>query len=578
MAIFLVLSYADAISQETILVDEVLANVPLKKCDSVIVSPMAFKNAGRSTISFTSMYDFTRAFDHDEFLGILKSTPCLITIMKSDNLTETIEIIESLNKMAGLSFENKEKYFLIVSTKIIYETLQNKTYNFNTYIIGPTKNEERELDIISLCPVLGQRYAMIKPGTCEPSLQHPSGKVLQVSWAGQLPYVSGAELKAMDIFAKAFNFTSVINDDKSFNAMSTKVHAKEREIGIGEQVFWSTAYQVHEYLPWMFVLTFPIGSQLPYKINSYDTLMNPFDVYIWIFTIAASICVFLTLVLIQGLWTRTSEDPLPHGWLFQDVVLCLTVAIDESIPHKWFTRRSFLNARRLLIIQWLMWANILSWGYKGILLSKLVTVTYNKPIDTLQQMDQSDLPFYIPDITILSTMVELDPRDVVKRIKTKGVSLPFRDVFIEDTNQKMENGEIMLMASDTHWKSLENRVHQSKEPLARFFTSCIVPRGSPLLHIFNSATHWLQACGIFEKIRNEVMNNKDIHSLAKIEEKEPLTILQLLACLILWGSGIFLAIIIFTGEICSTMNINRSVNVSPPSSNDMLLSQTWQLF
>ena len=69
-------------------------------------------------------------------------------------------------------------------------------------------------------------------------------------------------------------------------------------------------------------------------------------------------------------------------------------------------------------------------------MSKLATISYNRPIDTLQQMDQSDLPFYIPDVTITSTMVALDPRDVVKSLKTKGVSLKFRDVFIEDTHKK----------------------------------------------------------------------------------------------------------------------------------------------
>ena len=299
----------------------------------------------------------------------------------------------------------------------------------------------------------------------------------------------------------------------------------------------------------MYVLYFPIGSQLPYKLNSYDTLINVFDINIWIFTIAASTCVFVVLVV----WTRTSGETSPHTWLFQDILLCLIVAIDETIPYKWFTRRSFYNARRLLIIQWLIWANILSYAYKGVLLSKLATITYNSPIDTLQQVAQSDLPFYIPDVTITSTMVALDPRDVVKSIKSKGVSLKFRDVFIEDTNKKIENGEIMLLASNTHWKSLENRIHQSKEPLARLFTSYIVPRGSPLLQKFNSAMHWLQACGIFMKTMDEVMNNKHTPILEKMEKTEPLTILQLLICFILWGSFLLLAIIIFTGEICQKM-------------------------
>ena len=99
-----------------------------------------------------------------------------------------------------------------------------------------------------------------------------------------------------------------------------------------------------------------------------------------------------------------------------------------------FLRRSFLNARKLLLIQWLVWANILSHAYKGILLSKLATITYHGPIDTIQQMGRSDMPLYIPDVAL--PLVKDDPRDVVKNLISKGVIIKFQDVFAEETNKK----------------------------------------------------------------------------------------------------------------------------------------------
>ena len=36
--------------------------------------------------------------------------------------------------------------------------------------------EGTELQITSLCPSLGERYAIIKPGICDPNLQNPNGK------------------------------------------------------------------------------------------------------------------------------------------------------------------------------------------------------------------------------------------------------------------------------------------------------------------------------------------------------------------------------------------------------------------
>ena len=93
-----------------------------------------------------------------------------------------------------------------------------------------------------------------------------------------------------------------------------------------------------------------------------------------------------------------------------------------------------MNTRKLLIVQWLVWANILIHAYKGILLSKLATITWTIPIDTLQQMDQSLMPFVIPDDT--DNLFQNDPRDVVNSIRSKGDIIKFKYVFAEETTQR----------------------------------------------------------------------------------------------------------------------------------------------
>ena len=57
-----------------------------------------------------------------------------------------------------------------------------------------------------------------------------------------------------------------------------------------------------------------------------------------------------------------------------DLVLSLTVGVDETIPYELFQRSSFWNSRRLLLIMWIVMANILSYAYKGTLLSTLVII------------------------------------------------------------------------------------------------------------------------------------------------------------------------------------------------------------
>ena len=61
---------------------------------------------------------------------------------------------------------------------------------------------------------------------------------------------------------------------------------------------------------------------------------------------------------------------------FSDLVLSLTVGVDETIPYELFQRSSFWNSRRLLLIMWIVMANVLSYAYKGTLLSTLVILRY----------------------------------------------------------------------------------------------------------------------------------------------------------------------------------------------------------
>ena len=101
-----------------------------------------------------------------------------------------------------------------------------------------------------------------------------------------------------------------------------------------------------------------------------------------------------------------------------------------------FTRRP-KAANVLLLIQWILWAKILSYAYKGVLLSQLATITYYGPLDTFEQMIQSDLPLYIPDVT-LTGFLNNDPSELVNSLisKDNNVEIKFQDVFTEETTKK----------------------------------------------------------------------------------------------------------------------------------------------
>ena len=121
---------------------------------------------------------------------------------------------------------------------------------------------------------------------------------------------------------------------------------------------------------------------------------------------------------------------------FTDFILSLTPVLDESIPWKFYLRNSFSTSRRLLLIQWLVMANILSHAYKGSILSSLINIHYEDPLDTIEQMVESGLPFYVLGKTSLEWVIKTDPRDSVKKLNARRFDMPW-DGHTEEKYLKM---------------------------------------------------------------------------------------------------------------------------------------------
>ena len=99
--------------------------------------------------------------------------------------------------------------------------------------------------------------------------------------------------------------------------------------------------------------------------------------------------------------------------------------IDESLPHEWFHRKGFKSSRMFLLFIWLFLGNVLSMAYKSTLLSTLIPIRYEKQIDTIQDLDQSGLPFLIPSGTVLQWLAGTDPRPPMQNIFKRHELVPF---------------------------------------------------------------------------------------------------------------------------------------------------------
>ena len=107
--------------------------------------------------------------------------------------------------------------------------------------------------------------------------------------------------------------------------------------------------------------------------------------------------------------------------------LCISIfLIEEVIPKRWMSRQGLVHARKLLIIMWLMLtSNLLIWSYKSTLLSTLVPIYYDKPINTIEEVDRSGLPVLITKNNVVHWLMKSDPRSTINKIWQRRILYPF---------------------------------------------------------------------------------------------------------------------------------------------------------
>ena len=106
------------------------------------------------------------------------------------------------------------------------------------------------------------------------------------------------------------------------------------------------------------------------------------------------------------------------------MLLSAFILIGQSLSQNWLFREG-LHTRRIILLKWLVLAAFLTWGYMSILLSQLVAIRYENPIDTIDDLDKSGLPLLIASGTGIEYMIANDPKPVVQRIYNRSIIVPF---------------------------------------------------------------------------------------------------------------------------------------------------------
>ena len=98
--------------------------------------------------------------------------------------------------------------------------------------------------------------------------------------------------------------------------------------------------------------------------------------------------------------------------------------------------REGFSTRKILILKWIFLGNLLTMSYKSTLLSTLVTIRYNEPIDTLAELDKSGLPLLIIRGSANFGAFQSDSRPEIKKIYNRTILYTLN----KQTSKTYENG------------------------------------------------------------------------------------------------------------------------------------------
>ncbi len=172
-------------------------------------------------------------------------------------------------------------------------------------------------------------------------------------------------------------------------------------------------YHFTEISPATFERFIGVATSLPIPVDSIYTLFMPLDVLTWVGTAITAPLVFVAFYVVNR-WHWSTETWVPST-TFQLMSISAIPLISESIPLKWFNIRA-TGQGKLLLFLWLPLATVLSSAYESNLLSSLVSISYEKPLETFQDVLDGQVPFYMLGKSILTPLMKYNTRPVVRQV------------------------------------------------------------------------------------------------------------------------------------------------------------------
>ena len=104
--------------------------------------------------------------------------------------------------------------------------------------------------------------------------------------------------------------------------------------------------------------------------------------------------------------------------------------IFQGLPARWITIHPMNKARTATVLTCLLFGLWIGYFYTSQLLSSLVAKDYERPINSIDDLIQSQHYLYVADGTVIQGVLDNHPRaDVRNLMMDKGQRFPFRGLF-----------------------------------------------------------------------------------------------------------------------------------------------------
>ena len=101
--------------------------------------------------------------------------------------------------------------------------------------------------------------------------------------------------------------------------------------------------------------------------------------------------------------------------------MCLGAAIEENQEDHYISKKSGAKAREVLVIIWIFSGFLLSISYKSVLRSNMIHIQYENPIDSVEDLLQTNLQVFVDGASAMAKLIAGDQRqkmiEVNKRVK-----------------------------------------------------------------------------------------------------------------------------------------------------------------